>query len=238
MAIQDFDAAQRADPADRYSIIGRADCLVRLGRYDEALANYTTALAMGANAASVLAARGWANRLAGRQPEALADFDAALALHDPTAKTRKGRAETLFLLGQFSTAAIAFDEYLRLAPGDLDGAIWHYLALKRDGATAPEVALAIGVDTRTKGSWRYQFLKLFRGDTSPAELMAEATAVDSRLARDRQCEANFYIGEYFRTKADRNAAKSYFARAATDCDSLRTERPDATSELLQVAREK
>jgi tetratricopeptide (TPR) repeat protein len=235
-AIQDFDAARHADPGGRYSLIGRADCLVRLGRYDEALADYTTALAMRADAGSVLAARGWAYRRAGRQVQALADFDAALAGHDPTVRTRQGRAETLLLLGQLGAASIAFDEVLRLAPNDIDGTIWRYLAMKRGGAS--EAALAIDLDVRAKGSWPYQFLRLFKDEISPAELMAEAAASDPRLARDRQCEVNFYVGEYFLTKADRTAARDFFTHATNGCDRSRVERPDAKSELQLLAADK
>jgi hypothetical protein len=235
-ALADFEAARGEDPGDPYAYAGHAMCLVRTGRPSEALLDFDQALSLRENAPEILAERGWAYRLVGRQADALADFNAALAAPQPAARTIRGRAETLFLLGQFGAAADAFDDYSRRVPDDVYAAIWRHLALKMSGSAKADSALDIHVARSVNGSWRYRLLLLLKGEKTPADIIGDAAAADPRLAADRTCEANFYVGAFFLAKADRDAARSYLTRAATDCGQSRPERSDASAVLMQMTR--
>ncbi len=172
----------------------------------------------------------------GRQADALADFNAALAAPLPAARTILGKAETLFLLGQFGAAADAFDDYSRRVPDDVYAAIWRHLALKMSGSAKADSALNIHLKPGATGSWRYRLLLLLKGEKTPADIIGDAAAADPRLAADRTCEADFYVGAFFLAKADSGAARPYLTHAANDCGQAQPERSDASAVLTQMTR--
>ena len=98
--------------------IGRAGVLKALGRLNEALITYDSAIAE--HPENVVAKNGRAEtlRALGRLPEALAAYDEVMTEYPENAVAKTGRAETLRALGRLPEALAAYDEVVAEHPQD------------------------------------------------------------------------------------------------------------------------
>ncbi len=95
----------------------RANALLRLERFAEALASYERAAALGSETAETLQNRGNALHELGRHAEALALYDKSLALDPDRAATRNNRGAALQALERYDEALASYAKALALAPG-------------------------------------------------------------------------------------------------------------------------
>jgi tetratricopeptide (TPR) repeat protein len=109
---------ERDDLAGAFWVKGMA--LFRLGRYAEAVAAFDRCLEPGAPAADVYRARALAERELGRYPAALADCDRALALLPRDSRLHAVRGWLYLAVEAPAPALAAFEEAIRLDPGNAD----------------------------------------------------------------------------------------------------------------------
>ncbi|MFD8284976.1 tetratricopeptide repeat protein [Streptomyces solisilvae] len=105
------------DPDDVWAITSRARIYQSVGRYEEALAEYTHAIELNSSSASIIADRGYLNRLAGRYEEALADCASAIELDPENSNAITNRGATYRISGQYEEALVDFDRAIELDPG-------------------------------------------------------------------------------------------------------------------------
>ncbi|MEU0917861.1 tetratricopeptide repeat protein [Streptomyces cyaneofuscatus] len=89
------------------------------GRYDEAVEDYSHAIALAPDAERARYGRGWTLSLQGQYGEALVDLDRAVELSPAEADTFVARGLTLFGLSRDEEAVADYDRAIELDPGDL-----------------------------------------------------------------------------------------------------------------------
>jgi predicted O-linked N-acetylglucosamine transferase (SPINDLY family) len=186
-ALDYFDRTAKSQPGfGPYSNRGAA--LHALGRFDEALASYASALALQPNSAAVHYNRGRVLQDLGQLEEALASYDRALALDPKSVAALTNRGNTLRVLNRPKEALACYDAALSRDPdfvealynrGDLQWAVnGNYAAALRD----MERAAAIGPDQDfVLGELLY--LRLHGGDWRDFESLRARIAQAVRAGR-------------------------------------------------------
>jgi predicted O-linked N-acetylglucosamine transferase (SPINDLY family) len=127
-ALEMLGQALKINPRDVRALVNYGNVLNLLGRFEEAIASYDRALALGADA-ETWNNRGNALQSLGRPLEALASHDQALALGPNDVKSLYERGCVLNELGRFDEALASYDRVLALAPNHAEalnnrGYIW------------------------------------------------------------------------------------------------------------------
>jgi hypothetical protein len=74
-------------------------------------------------------------------------------------------------------------------------------------------------------------IRLFLGETTPAELLAFAKDSDPKKSRERLCDANFFVGQLALVRGSQEVAKRAFQIVARDCPPQLLEMGAASAEL-------
>ena len=115
MAVRPPSRPSRSDR--RFPIIQQSPSVFQVGRFDDALADYTVAIDRDATLTYCYFSRGNLYLALGEYQKAVDDLTKALASHsrDPVALSRRGQAYEA--LGQFDEALDNFRAALEVAPG-------------------------------------------------------------------------------------------------------------------------
>jgi len=120
-AVRQIDAALKINSRVADAHLNRGNALLRLKRFDEALASYDKAIAIkGEPDAALLNCRGSALRNLGRLDEALEDLDRAIALRPDLLETYNNRANILKDLDRTEAALADYDRAIALKPDNAD----------------------------------------------------------------------------------------------------------------------
>jgi tetratricopeptide (TPR) repeat protein len=105
-------------PSYAWTITCRGRIYEQMGRYDDAVADYTRAIGLNPDDSSAVASRGDLYRLMGRYHDAVADFTRAVEINpdDPWPVTRRGR--TYEQMGRYEEALADFTRAIGLNPSD------------------------------------------------------------------------------------------------------------------------
>ncbi|HVS02954.1 MAG TPA: tetratricopeptide repeat protein, partial [Thermoanaerobaculia bacterium] len=226
--------AAHPDDPDAWVWVGRR--LAYLGRYREALAVYDRGLARHPDDAALLRHRGHRNLTLRRLDAAAADLERAAALVEgrPDVVERDGLpnladvptstlqtnvwyhlALARWLQGDFAAARDAWRRCLDLAEHpdmQVAAAYWLYLAHRRlsEDEAAAAVAARFGPDLELLESHDYhRLLGVFRGETDPAVLLAEA-AEGGELSL---ATTAYGLGAWALLEGDRETADARFRQA-------------------------
>ncbi|WP_019832820.1 DUF3857 domain-containing protein [Sphingomonas sp. PR090111-T3T-6A] len=126
----EIDAAMLDKPTDASSYIKRADTMLDTGRFDEAVADFTSALTLDPKNAHALAGRGVAHAWKGETAPATADLDAAAAIDPKNVAVFHGRAILAEHARQWPAALDALSKAIALWPQD-GFALRHRASLSR-----------------------------------------------------------------------------------------------------------
>jgi lipoprotein NlpI len=79
--------------------------------------------------------------------------------------------------------------------------------------------------------WPAPVIRLFLGQTTPAEVLAAADSPDAKTRMGQVCEANFYSAELALQQGAKEESARLFRLAAAACPREFVERPAASAEL-------
>jgi tetratricopeptide (TPR) repeat protein len=120
-AVRQIDAALKINSRVADAHLNRGNALLRLKRFDEALASYDKAIALkGEPDAMLLNCRGSVLRNLGRLDEALADLDQTIALRPDFVEAFNNRANVLKDLQRLDAALADYDRAIALKPDNAD----------------------------------------------------------------------------------------------------------------------
>jgi tetratricopeptide (TPR) repeat protein len=120
-AVRQIDAALKINSRVADAHLNRGNALLRLKRFDEALASYDKAIALkGERDPALLNCRGSVLRNLGRLDEALADLDQAIALRLDFVEAFNNRANVLKDLERPEAALKDYDRAIALRPDNAD----------------------------------------------------------------------------------------------------------------------
>jgi lipoprotein NlpI len=149
-----------------------------------------------------------------RFQEANQDLDMALGLENrrPAAHREKGRLA--FYQRDFEGAARHFAQAMQndRNMGVAYAAIWLHIALRRAGSSAPS-PLAGFAEAFPPTQWPAPVMRMLTESGSPGEATEVAGSPDPESYLNLQCEGQFYAGEYFLIKGDRERARAAFEAA-------------------------
>jgi tetratricopeptide (TPR) repeat protein len=115
-----IDRALQARPGMPRMLLNRAQCLLALGRRQEAMESAGHLLSVASRDAVLLDALGSFFSFAGDQQSALEAFDRAVALNPDNAHFLFNRATVLRFLGNLASAEAAYDKVIALRPNDFE----------------------------------------------------------------------------------------------------------------------
>ena len=213
-AIARAESLLTANPRDVGRIIELGIAQAGVRQYREAIATYTSGLAIEPNNALLY-------RYRGHRYLSVRQFDRALA-----DLTRGNRLDTTnydiwyhlgivhYVKGHFGVAADAFAQAQRMAPNDneLAGSTdWLWMALRRAGRAAEaQAALSRITDTMriTSATAYFQRLKLYRGVISPELVFTPADTADIAVAT-----ISYGVGNWYLVNGDPARAREWFRRS-------------------------
>jgi tetratricopeptide (TPR) repeat protein len=227
-AIDDFSAAIKikANDADLYAVRAQTEHLN--GQYDEAIADFNTALKLKDTATNLMQ-RATSYRAKGDYERAVADFAAASA-KDAKAEGLEGweaineRGFTQFLAGRYAEAAADLDKALTLGLPSHTGdvlwlpyqAAWLHIARARAGQNdAEELArYAAKMDLKT---WPGTLTAFFLGQLK-ADQVSPQSSHGGMVGRARDCNLSFFTGEDALIKGNAAEAVRLFNHVREVCN--------------------
>jgi len=211
----------------------RARAYMGKGRCDLAHDDLTVSAKLKADYEDVYLLRAASDECAIDYPAAVADLGQAIALH-PMPATYFGRGRARWYTSDFAGAASDFEKGLETANTKAPYTVlWLELCRMRAGALDPARASDDLSDLDLDG-WPAPLFDLFRGRATPDDVKAAAAKGDTASAAGRQCEADFYIGEWWLAKNNNSEAKPLIDAARSGCPHNLVEYRAATVEFERL----
>jgi len=212
--------------------LDRARAQLIKGDCASAIPDLSAALKARPDNLEALHIRGDAERCAGSPESAIVDYTQAIALK-PDASGYWGRGLSRWDIGDFADAATDFASAAARNPKWPYPILWFDMARFRAGAFGPaevrESIANLNVD-----DWPGPLFDLFAGNATPDDVFHAAADGDPKIAADKRCEANFYVGEWWLLKKNPDAAKPLLQDAATNCRHDFVEYFAAATELKRI----
>ena len=169
--------------------------------------------------------------------DAIADFTEVIR-RDPTAEVLRLRGRAYSAKGDYDQA---FADWTRsIGLDQAHTAYWLLWTYIEDGHTGKSgtpwaemnKALAAGVTVAhlKREDWPYPIIEFYLGNRSAAEMLSAATKPNE------QCEAQFYLGEWYMLRGNRAAATAALRIAVNACRKNFYEYDGAAAELTRMKR--
>ena len=142
------------------------------------------------------------------------------------------RGVAKFYAGALSPAMADLIQASKLDPGYAYYALWIDIIDKRRNEASSLPQAIAHFDMK---KWPAPLIRLFLGETTPADAVAAAADSDTATRRGQVCEANFYSGELALQQGAKEEATRLFRLAAADCPREFVEGHAASSELEALA---
>ena len=225
-AVADYDEAIRLGP-DYDSYAGRAAAWEQKGELDRAIADSSEAIRRRPNsAAGAFKTRGDAYRKKGREDLAAADYRQAAKIYGD-----QGRAYFNAnpwtgggWRGQFTGASEFFFKSNQIDQNDYT-TLWLYLARARTDKPFNVASVAAHLNTQ---AWPYPIIDFYLGKRGPEGVLSAS----ANPAQD--CEARFYVGEWYLLHSNTAEAKSMLRSAVESCPKRSDTYQGAAAELIRI----
>lgn len=230
-AIANFTATITIDPKFVYAYINRGVAQQNKGDYDRAIADANEAIHLEPSMAGIYPNRGLAYEFKGDFEKAMGDYDKTLSMDPGNASAFVGKGIIYLFKGDYPAALLAMSRAAELEPKEAGIALFTSILAQRTGAIDPLPQAAEKLDPT---EWPFPIVRLFLHQITPGMAMAAVDEPDTRKKATKLCEANFYIGEFFLRKGDRNEAARLLTLATKDCAKDTHERISAEGELRAI----
>ena len=214
-AMKDYDRAFvaygeaiRIEPKDADLYLSRGDAYTDKGDFDKAISDYDQAISLDPKHVRAHNHRGDAYSAKGDNDRAIADYDQAITL-DPKNKRAYRARGVAYLYNNAPQKALAdFTQVSVLDAKSASIALWLDIARHRNNAPSE---LSNATKTLDMMAWPAPIVRLYLGQTTPAEVMAAASDKYDR------CQASFFIGELSLGGGLKDEARRQFTQVVNDC---------------------
>jgi lipoprotein NlpI len=184
----------------------------KLGHYDKAVEDYTSAINLDSQLVSAYIDRAVGFARMEKYKQAYADLNTVLQLQPKNTRAYVTRGTLSFLVGKYEFAAADFKRYLQLNPNDIYRMLWLYLSEKYHNRNAITDVSKFSA-TANLVEWPGAILKLYMGEVD-AEAVIEALSKGvPNMQIGHACEAYYYLGQYYLLQNDRRKALELFNKA-------------------------
>lgn len=215
-AISSFTGALKAgDLAATYvpdAYYGRAIAYLRSGNCAAARSDVDAAIKLSPQKFDALLLRVQLDDCLGNDEAQASDIEVALHVK-PSATLSMALAQVKWRKGDFPGASEDFLAAIKLQPKDTPFYLWSAAALMHAGTFDPATFAKLTSDVG-RHEWPGPLFELYRGKTTPDEVLAAAGKEDDFGKKVRLCQANFFIAEWNLWKLDTAAAKLRLQEAA------------------------
>jgi lipoprotein NlpI len=230
-AIQDFQEAIRLKPFDFRSFAGRGSAYSGKGDDLSAIKDFDHAVKLKPQAAFPYIQRGSFYLKRANLERARQDYEQAVKLdpqQSPSLFSTLGFLQ--FVTGDLHSAVSSLDRAIQLRPSDPYAIILLYLAQTRSGLDGSDGlsknALHVAGDV-----WPRPVISMFEGKIAPEAVLQAARNSDPTKELEQQCEAYFYVAEYWLMQGRKEDAARMLHRAVETKLTELTEYDMAKAEL-------
>ena len=231
--ISEFSAALEAGglTADqqRRAHLGRAEAYYLTGDCAKAVADFDSGIAQSPENVAGYLGRAEAKLCQGDR-SALADADMVVT-YDPGSTSYAARGRVHWTFGEFGAAAEDFTQAYADGNDDSYDLLWFALSAARAGTMDGDAFAAKA--SHDHSDWPGPILSLFLNRPGAEADIRKAVAKDTNQIHPRQCEADFYMGEWRLAHGDIAVAKTLLQKAAEECPVQFIERMAAKVELAR-----
>lgn len=203
-----------SDPDSATSAWRSATVAAEQGDFHTAVVKADEAMAADLTHPMLFYHRGRWNFRIGAIDNSLRDFDRFVKEVPERANAQWERGITCYYTGDFRAGSKQFEDYQKYHNNDVENAVWRYLCqMKFDGKQKARAAiLPIQNDTRIP---MMEIYKLFRGESTPAQVMDIVEIADGGEQSERQqrFHAHLYLALYFDSEGKSSKALEH-AKAA------------------------
>ncbi|CAB5105330.1 hypothetical protein D3OALGA1CA_1694 [Olavius algarvensis associated proteobacterium Delta 3] len=162
--------------------------------------------------------------------EAMDDLNIVIRLEPHNAMALYDRGLLNFEIGRFGNAADDFEQSFMADPTSLLCAVFLYLSRERSGRNGkPE--LERNVSKFDLSQWPGPVASLYLGNATAQQVLTAANHPVKRKQRELECEAFFYVGQYFLLEGKTKSAADFFRKAVASNIHHFVEHRIAESEL-------
>ena len=209
---------------------GRGLAYLRLDKCSLAIADFDKALALKPIDIDAQAYRSSARGCTGDFAGAIADASAMITARGDGLSYRQ-RGIYRFASGDFVGAAEDFAKGHDLIPAYPYLVLWQAMALARAGMLTPAAAEADWRGLKTE-EWPRPVVALYAGKGTVDQVYSGIAQKDGGpTVAAQQCEADFYVGEWWLAQKNAAAARPLFQKAVSQCPAGFVERGGARNEL-------
>ncbi|MFN0317790.1 MAG: hypothetical protein ACKVQA_22415 [Burkholderiales bacterium] len=181
--------------------------------YDKAIEDFSTAIELDGFNPQYYQDRAIAYLRAREFSKADTDLEMVLGLDRTNFSALREKGRTAFYRGDYAAAEGFFLHASRSA--DREGLaysmLWVSLAAQRAGKPSPlNITVPSGQD---RSQWPVPVAELLKGSISAEQFLAQTDATNPRAYLMLQCEAQFYLGQYYLTKGEKDLARKSFSAA-------------------------
>lgn len=236
LAIAKFTAALNAGDLNPELVpvahVNRGRALLYNGACANAADDFTAVLKLKPNDMESLGWRSSAYVCLQKFDQAIADENLVMAAQ-PGAPAFRRRGQIFWLKGDFAAAASDFEQATKLDPKYTYGWLWLDVVRVRAGAADPS-QMRHDLQNLDLDAWPLPAFSLFMGQTKPEDVIASAGRGDPDEAKGNECEANFYVAEWWLAQHMPKNAQPLLEQAASSCPRDFVERGLAVGELKHL----
>lgn len=232
-ALADFSQAIDLNPNDDKALNNRGALYMNQGDYEHAVADYDKAILLVPDYAIAIKNRAAAYVNLGKYDRAIPDYDKLLKLNPLNAFALQTRGILRYFLANYPGALQDEMDALNVNPMDSYSAIWLYLAQRRTGMEGLS-QLEMNAAGLPLANWPGPVVQVYLGKTKQEDLISLGRAANPKFANDRECEANFYLGERALLAGNRQEALAHFRAAVATGATTNFEYNGAALELQRL----
>jgi lipoprotein NlpI len=184
----------------------------KLGHYDKAISDYTSAIKLNPQLTNIYIDRAVGYARLEKYNEAYADLNTVLQAQPNNLRAYVTRGTLNFLVGKYENAAADFKRYLQLKPNDIYRMLWLFLSEKyhnRDAVSdVPKFSANVNLD-----QWPGAILKLYLGEVEAEAVIDALSKGVPNMQIGHACEAYYYLAQYFLLQNNRQKALELFNKA-------------------------
>jgi lipoprotein NlpI len=147
----------------------------------------------------------------GRYPEAYASFRDGFQANPANLVLFMTRGMAHFNDGKFKRARRDLRRHLKFSKDDMYRMLWLSLAESRLGGDGKGELRKYANESKSE-TWPKPLVSLYLGERSVEDVLAVIDADKGAGAKERRCEAYFFIGQWHRTNGDETLARTYFEK--------------------------